>query len=539
MKAEIVLKSNAIFDSINMIPYKGFIAIKGNRILDVGDVENAEQYVGNKTKIYEYKDKLIMPGFHDSHTHLMLAGMESGCINLGDAKSEIEAVEKLVEFYRDHNPEYWVYGFNWYHAFWDNKKLPTKESLDKYFLDTPVFLLNAEAHGAWVNSKALEIAGITKDTPDPFGGEIKRYENGEPTGYLYEGAINLLSKHVFNFTKDQQLKYLNSFMRKAATLGITSVVDVRPFFGTDIGNLNVYKELEDIGKLTIRIHTAGDLLGDLDDAVNNSVKYRSNKLRANLLKQFVDGVIIAHTALLLEDYADAPGNRGYRLNNLEEIKAAVLEGHKRELSIKLHAIGDWGIRFCLDAYEDALQRYGHNRARHAIEHLELVSEEDYPRFKELRIIPSMQPEHLGLLPTWEEDEYRIVLGEKRASTTWPTKSLLNMAGVLAIGSDCPVVDCNPFLGIHRAITRIHDDGLPKGGWNPSEKLTLAEVLRGYTYCSAYGVGREDELGTIEPGKFADIIVIDRNLFNVSPDEIRSARVDLTIMDGKVIFERNY
>lgn len=305
-----------------------------------------------------------------------------------------------------------------------------------------------------------------------------------------------------------------------------------------MGNLDTYLEMEKNGELTVRIHAAPDLFCDLDLVAKEAANCKGAKVRANLVKQFVDGVPITHTALMLEDYTDAPGNRGFELCELSRIAEAIKIAHKNELSVKIHAIGDRAIRFTLDCYEEAIKTYGRNKARHAIEHIELATEQDIPRFGKLGIVPSVQPEHVGLLPTWEGEEYRYVLGEERAGRTWCFKSLLNSTGVLALGSDCPVVDNNPFLGIHRGLTRVHDDGLPEGGWNPTEKLTVAELLKGYTAGSAFGVSREEELGTLEIGKYADIVVVDRNLFQVSPDSIRQAKVDLTIMDGKVIFERD-
>lgn len=538
MTADMIIKGNAIFDSVSDKPFAGFVAVKGNRIASVGkEMDSISQYAGDDTKIIDAGDRLVMPGFHDSHTHLILAGMYKTYPNLGSARSEEEAAVMLKEYYDSQPGDGWVYGFNWYHVFWDKKELPRKETLDRYFPDRPVFLINAEAHGAWVNSLALEIAGVTADTPDPFGGEIARDENGEPTGFLYESAIEYVAAHALIFTEEQEKTFLRKYMADAVELGITGVVDVQPYFGKDLGSLDVYTGMESDGELTVRITAAANLLGDLDEALENSKKYCTEKVRAHMLKQFVDGVITTHTALLLEDYTDAPGNRGTQLSELEKIDAAVQEGHKRGLWIKIHAIGDRAIRFTIDSYEKAIKTYGANGCRHAIEHVEMVTDSDIERFGQLGLIPSVQPEHIGLMPTWEGEEYRVNIGEERAGRTWSFRSLLESAGVLAIGSDCPVVDNNPFYAIHRGVTRLHDDGLPEGGWNPTQKLTVADILRGYTLGSAYGIGREDELGTLEEGKFADIAVIDRNLFETEPKDIRGAHVDMTIMDGKVIFER--
>lgn len=538
MNADIVLKSNVIFDSISESPFDGFVAVKGNKITGVGERKEADRFTGADTKVYEYKDKLVMAGFHDSHTHLLMAGLYKTHVNLLNARSEEEAallVKKAADASR--HKEGWVIGFSWYHVFWDNRTLPAKKSLDRYFPDRPVFLLNAEAHGAWVNSKALEIAGIARDTPDPFGGKIARDEIGEATGFLYESAVGLVGKYALVFTAEQEKQLIRAYMAAAAEYGITSLNDMQPYFHGNMGSLEVYSDMDRKGELTVRIHAAPDLLGDLDQVVRWRERYGSDKLKVGLLKQFLDGVVTTHTALVLEEYADAPGNSGISLNDTEAIKNAVPEAHRRGLSVKLHSCGDKSARMALDYYENAVRMYGKNQCRHAIEHLEIIKKEDIARFRELGVIPSVQPEHIALTQRFDENPYPVALGKERAGKTWPLKSLHDAAGVLAIGSDCPVVDNDPFLEIYRAVTRLHNDGQPEGGWNPAEKLSMYEVLRSYTYGSAYGVNREEELGTLEPGKFADIIVIDRNLFTVDPSEIMGSRVDMTMMDGKVIFER--
>ena len=538
MKADMIIKSNAVFDSIAQKPFDGFVAIKGNKIIGVGKNGEEAPYIDSTTQIREFKDQLVMAGFHDSHTHLLMAGMFKTYVNLINARSEEEAA-LMVKKAADESPDKdgWVVGFSWYHVFWDNRTLPTKKSLDCYFPDRPVFLVNAEAHGAWVNSKALELAGITKDTPDPFGGEIARDEKGEPTGFLYESATGLVGKYALVFTPEQEKVLIRSFMEGAGEYGITSVNDVQPYFHGNMGNLEVYSEMDQKGELTVRIHAAPDLLGDLDQVEEWREKYRSDKLRVDMLKQFLDGVSTTHTALVLEEYTDAPGNFGISLNDTEAIKNAVPEAHRRGFSVKLHSCGDKSARMGLDYYENAIKMYGKNQCRHAIEHVEMLSDEDLPRFGDLGVIPSVQPEHIALTQIFDENPYPVTLGQERADRTWPLKSLYDTVGLLAIGSDCPVVDNNPFLEIYRAVTRLHNDGKPEGGWNPTQKLTMYEILRSYTYGSAYGVRRENELGTLEPGKFADLVVLDRNLFEIDPSEIMDGKVILTVMDGQVIFER--
>lgn len=538
MKADIIIESNVIFDSIKDIPYKGFIAIKGNKVLEISDnLKEKIKYIGKDTQVLFYEDKLVMPSFIDSHTHLLMGGMFHTFLDLGAGKSEEECAKMCYEYAETREKKKWIIGFNWYCYHWTNQTLPTKKSLDYYFNDIPVVLLNAEAHNAWVNSKALEMCGIDANTPDPFGGDIGRFENGEPSGFLNESAVGLVSKYAFDFTAQEQEVLVHNFIKSANAYGITSIVDVKPYFGIDLGSFEALKEMEDKDNLTLRIHVASNLLGDLDETIENCKKYSSDKIRANLVKQFVDGVIPTHTALMLEAYSNAPYDTGMALNKLEYFEKAICEAHKRGLSVKIHAIGDYANRFTLNCYEKALNLYGPTKSRHAIEHCEYVDQTDIPRFGAMGIIPSIQPEHVGLVPSFLDEPYIDALGVERANQTFPYKSLLESAGVIAIGSDCPVVDNNPFHEINRGITRLHDDQLPEGGWNPSQKLTLTELLKGYTIGSAYGISREEELGTLEPGKFADIVVIDCNLFAMDPMEIRKASVLVTIMDGKIVYQK--
>jgi hypothetical protein len=535
MKADLIIIGNRIFDSVEENPFHGFIAISGNRILKVGRGENYHPWLGEDTQILTYHDQTIMAGFHDSHTHLLMAGMYRTYVNLSEARSEEEAAKMVWESVKnDLHKGGWVIGFSWYHVFWDHRELPTKKSLDYYFPEKPVCLINAEAHGAWVNSAGLSIAGITKDMPDPFGGKIERDSQGEPTGFLYESAVGLATKYAFVLNEEEEKQLIQSFQEGAKKFGITSINDVQPYFQGNMGNLEVYHQMDKGNSLTVRVHAAPDLLGDLDQVEVWREKYGSEKVRVNHVKQFLDGVSTTHTALVLEDYEDEPGNRGISLFDLEAIRKAVPEAHRRGFSVKLHSCGDASARLGLDFYEEAVELYGRNRCRHAIEHIEMLAPEDLPRFKELGVLPSVQPEHIALTQRFDENPYPIVLGQERADKTWPLKSLYDTAGVLAIGSDCPVVSNNPFLEIYRGVTRLHNDGMPEGGWNPTEKLSLYEVLRSYTYGSAYGVGREDEMGTLEKGKFADIVVLDRDLFRVPHEEILDTKVVLTVFDGKII-----
>lgn len=540
MNADFILKSKNVFDGLSDVPEPKSIVIKDKLIVAVGEEEEIEAQIDPSTKIIDVGERLVTYGLHDSHVHLILAGMYQKHGNLASAKSEEEAAKMLFDFEQEHPSEGWIIGFGWYHVFWDHKRIPTKKTLDQYFPDRPVFLLNAELHGAWVNSKALEIAGITEDTPDPFGGYFDRDENGVPLGHLYETALGEVGKFALTFSLKREREYIEAFMNSAKKIGFTSVNDMQPYFGMEMGNLDAYQTLDQEDKLTIRVHVAKNLLIDIEELTRIREQCHSNRLKVNLLKQFLDGVPTTHTGLMIEDYSDAKflGDRGNCLSPLTEIRNAILEAHRRDFSVRLHSCGDLSARYALDYYEEAIKKYGKTKSRHGIEHIEVIDKKDIPRIKELEIIPSMQPEHLAITQSYKDNPYTLTLGPERIQFSWPWKTMLNQAGVIAIGSDCPVVDNNPFLEIYRAVTRVHNDGEPKGGWNPQERLTMAEVLRGYTYGGAYGVSREKEMGTIQKGMFADLVVFSRNLFELNnPTEILDTQIDMTIMDGKIIYEK--
>jgi predicted amidohydrolase YtcJ len=536
----LIIKGNKIFDGVSDEPFNGAIAIEGNRISAVAKGSDADGLLraADGREIIDAGDRLVMAGFNDNHVHLLMAGMFREYVSLIDCRSAEESAKLVYESAKaDPDKSGWVIGFQWYHVFWDSQELPTKETLDKYFPDRPVFLLNAEAHGGWVNSKALELCGITRDTPDPFGGIIVHDEAGEPTGVLLENAAALATKYALVFEPERERALVRSFMDGAKEYGITSITDVQPYFHGNMGDISVYSAMDKAGELTVRIHAAPDLLGDLDEVVRQGDMYGSEKLSVTHVKQFLDGVFPTHTALMLDDYTDKAGNRGISLFDADAIKRAVPEAHRRGLSVKLHCLGDHANRMALDYFEEAVRSYGKNGCHHSIEHCELVAGEDIARFGELGIVPSVQPEHMALTQTYAENPYPSVLGEERAWQTWRLRDLLSSAGVMAFGSDCPVVDNNPFYELYRAVSRVHNDGEPAGGQNPAQKLTLAESLRAYTSGSAYSSCREDELGTLEAGKLADIAIIDRDLFSVPEKEIMGAKVDMTIFDGKVVYDR--
>jgi predicted amidohydrolase YtcJ len=464
----------------------------------------------------------------------MMGSLSQHSVSLWTAQSEEEAAEMVRQFAESRPDDPWIIGFSWYHVFWKEKRLPHRKTLDRVVPDRPVFLFNAECHGAWVNTRALELAGINRDTPDPPFGEIMRDEAGEPTGFLYETAMGL-AKQAFLLPFERRNRILQDFLDQAARLGVTSVHDMFPLPGAEFGDLELYEAYEQQGKLTTRIHFLTSLDGQLDRPSMLREKYRSGKLMFSGLKQFLDGVPTTYTAYLLEPYSDRPKTRGNTLIPQDIVKKWVVEADREGFRVRLHACGDGAVRLGLDCYEAARRANGERDVRHTIEHIEVIHPDDIPRFAELQVIASMQPEHLAAV-THADNEYLRRFRGERERYTWPIRTLKESGALLAFGSDYPVVGLNPLDEIYRALTRRHHDGLPEEGWNPDEKITLAEALRAYTYGSAYGAFREHELGTLEPGKLADIVVLDQNLFAVPVEQIRHCRVSMTIMDGKVVYQ---
>jgi len=536
--ANLVITGNSIFTGKGDHPVSGGIAVIDNRIAAVGSFEEIESYIDCDTKVYRFDNGMVLPGFHDHHVHLFCGSLSQVSVRLNTATSEEEAAEMVRQFAEDRPDDRWLYGFGWYHSFWKkNSKLPNRKTLDRVIPERPVFLFNADLHGAWVNSKALEKTKITRDTTNPPFGEIVRDAKDEPTGFLNETAMALVGRHALKLEQNLLEALLQSFLEKTARLGITSVSDMQSLPGMELGEIKVYRDFEQDGKLTTRIHLVAGLGDDLEHAIRLRDTYATDMLKFSALKQFIDGVHTTYTAYMREPYADKPDTRGITLIPPDVIKDWVINADGEGFRVRLHACGDGAVKLGLDCIDAAQNANGCRDARHSIEHIENIYPEDAIRFGQLGVIASVQPEHLASTKAFADNTYRVRLGNKREELTWPYKKLLNNRAILAIGSDYPVVELNPMLQIYRAVTRVHDDGEPKGGWNPQEKLTIAEVLRGYTAGAAYAAFAEKDIGTLENDKLADIIVLDQDLFEIPPAKIQDTKVLLTVMDGKVIFEK--
>lgn len=540
-KASIILEGASFYCGRDIDNDLDFVAIKDDKILATGKKSHMVDYIDDYTEVISFSEnQLIIPGLHDNHVHLIQAGILEKYVQLYTSTSKEDVAERVAGFAKTIPNEEWVMGVGFRRMSWSDTSYPTADILDKVIPDRPVFLMDEELHAAWLNSKALEVCGITKDTKTPEGGIIVYNENGEPSGYLLENAIALAAKYAFDFDDSIVIELVSKYMDRAVALGITSVSDMTPYLSLDLSFADAYFKMVREERLKIRVNAARNLFEDVDTFCKIRMRAENEGrgfYRVPYMKQFIDGTPANYTGLLLEDYSDAVGEKGSPTIDIKSMQDAIEAATANDISVRLHSCGDGSCRVALNAYEAALKNNPNSKSRHMIEHLELVDPDDIPRFGELGVIASIQPEHLAAgTMKWEENCYPERLGEERCQYTWPFKQIKDGGAILAAGSDCPVVEGNPFWGIYVGNTRKYFDRKPEGGWNPQQNLSIEELIDLYTSGASYAEGRDHELGTIEPGKLADIAVIDRNILKMPGEEsIRDAKSLLTIVNGKVVY----
>lgn len=540
IKADYLLKSNAVFTGMQNEPFAGAVAVKDNRILEVIQGDTKEDYPAEH--IIDCGDRLIMPGFIDNHDHYFVgavAASEYMNDKLTEATSEEHCVQMMVEYEKAHPGHSRVRGIGWMLSLWGDAPLPTKKSLDAAFPDKPVYLISADCHTLWLNSCALEEAGITADM-NPRSGCVCVDENGEMTGILQEpDAFTPAMQKVLDFPVEDMIKINQEFVRKASECGVTGLSDMS---ADDAYSDDAYKkfmsmkEMDERGLLNARLHIYTELAGhtEFKKAQAWMNEFCSEKFRICGVKGFVDGVTSTYTALLLKPYSDRPETCGIGVPIIprEEMEKSIIAANAKGIQVRLHCIGDGAVRMALDMFEASEKVNGKPAVCNGIEHIESIDPEDIHRFAELDIIAAVQPYHLPL----DEMEKVRRIGKERCRWEWPFKSFLEAGTKISFGTDYPVVDFNPYPSIYVAMTRKTPDGKDTCV-NMDECISLADALKAYTVVSAQGYGRDD-VGVLEAGKLADINVVDRNLFDAAPEEILEAKTDMTMFDGKIIFRRS-
>ena len=542
MKADTVLLSSAVFTSRQDHPFAGGVAVNGNRILAVGEKQELEKYISADTKVLDFGDKLIMPGFVDAHTHYYfgaIADSELMDMDIFESRSEEDCVA-MIKAYADEHPEQErVMGMGWYPSMWNDAPLPTKRSLDAVLPDRPVYLQAADGHTMWLNSAALKEAGVRADMK-LASGHIGVFENGELNGLLFEiEACAIATKKMFDIDRDVLRGIHKGFLATIAANGITSLCDMMGDEYTPEArkNYDLTKSMERDGELTARLHVYPKLIpaSDFHEACDLAKEYRSGKFRIAGVKGFLDGVVGTYTGYLLEPYSDRPETCGIDVPIIPEaaLRAAVIAANKAGLPVRLHCIADGSVRLALNVFEESIRANGMHGLPNTVEHIESIHPDDIPRFDELKVIPSMQPAHLMM----DYIEKPVRIGRERSRFMWPHRSILEKHGELAFGTDYPVVGFDPFAGLSAAVTRRTPEGEPAGDNYLEERIGLADALKAYTTGAAKALGRQTDFGVLEEGKLADIAVIDRNLFAIDEEEIKDCSIALTMMDGRIVYQK--
>ncbi|MDT5157877.1 MAG: hypothetical protein QOH51_2234 [Acidobacteriota bacterium] len=531
-EADLVIINAHVHTLDTQQPSAEAVAVYGNRIVAVGTSADIKRLSGSRTRVIDARGALLLPGFNDSHVHFLSGGFQLSSVDLRDARTPQEFAERIRRFADKLPKGRWVTGGDWDHESWPGAPLPTKELLDAFTPDRPVFVNRLDGHMALANSYTLKLAGVTRETPDPPGGLIVRdAKTGEPTGVLKDAAQSFVWKVYPEPSFEEKLDAARAATDHAASHGVTSVQDMSA--GNDVG---VYQSLLEQGRLKTRIYAVSPLpdwerLG----RVGILRAFGGDMLRIGGLKGFADGSLGSTTALFFEPYNDAPNTSGLPGDEmfpdgamLKRVEAADAAG----LQVMIHAIGDKANDSILSIYERVAKEHGERDRRFRIEHAQHLRPQDIARFGRGHVVASMQPYHCIDDGRWAEKR----IGHERAHGTYAFRSLLDSGAVLAFGSDWTVAPLDPILGIYAATTRRTLDGKNPGGWIPEQKITVEEAARAYTVGSAFAEFAENAKGTITPGKLADFVILTEDIFKIDPVEIEKVRVRMTIMDGRVVYE---
>jgi len=527
--ADLILFNGKIFTVDSSQPWAEACAVKAGRFIAVGDSKTVNQYAGDATERIDLRGRLALPGFNDAHVHFSDGGFYLLGIELRNARDEADFARKINDYVATVPKGEWILGGNWDHEAWPSKKHPTRGFIDDVTRDHPVFVQRLDGHIALANSLALKLAGITKDTPNPQGGEIaKDSQTGEPTGILKDEAQSLVFAVIPAYSRDQVKRAILAAMRHANEYGLTSIQD-----NSSALDYEIYQELMNTGELTLRVN-AWRPISVYEDFVRQGISpaQGNDMLRLGTMKFFSYGYSGAGTALFYEPSADDPSTCGLPIYQEQSLYELIEKVDKAGLQIAAHAIGDKANAWMLNAFERAFAANGRRDARHRIEHSQVVLPDDIQRFHDLGVIASIQPSHCIDDMRWAEKR----IGD-RVKHSYLFNSFVKANVHIAFGTDWAVEPLNPMLGLYAAVTREFPEGGPAGGWFPDEKITLAQAIEFYTLGAAYAEFQETIKGSIQVGKLADLVVLDKNLFEAPPREILTTKVDLTLLAGKVVFKR--
>jgi hypothetical protein len=538
--ADLIVTGGAIHTADPDAPLAQAMAVSGGIIVAVGSAEEIKPYRGSGTASIDLGGRAVIPGLIDAHAHVFNLGMFLRTVDLVGTSGVEEIAARVREAAAGRPEGQWVLGRGWDQNDWAVQVFPTAAELDSAAPDHPVWLTRVDGHAGWGNRRAMELAGITAETPDPEGGRIVRDGAGNATGVFIDNAEDLIEAAIPPPAPDELAARLDAAQDRMVSVGLTGVHDM----GTEAEEVELLREWAEAGRLLPLIVSYLDssdttLMSDLDSIAAAGLAGAGDRFRIRGVKFYADGALGSRGAALLEPYSDDPGNEGLLVTPPDALRAGVTRAVGLGLQPAIHAIGDRGNRVALDAI-DAAEETVATTAVHSgsaglesrIEHAQVVALDDIPRFAELDVIASMQPTHATSDMYWAEER----IGPKRIQGAYAWRKMLGAGIRLACGSDFPVESPDPFLGLYAAVTRQDQEGRPQGGWLRAERLTRDEALSCFTRWPAYAAGMESEVGSLEVGKRADFLVLDRDVMEVPAEEIWQTRVLRTVIDGETVYE---
>jgi len=535
--ADLVLTNGRIYTVDNARPVASAMAVRGNRILFVGSDAEARALARSSATMIDLHGATVLPGFTDAHAHLLGLGTTLQRVNLAGSTSYEDVVARVREWAKNVPSGQWILGRGWDQNRWPRKEFPTHDALTRAFPNNPVVLTRIDGHALLANARAMQLAGVTEATPDPSGGRIIRTATRAPAGVFVDNAESLITRAIPAATRADKRKAILGAIAEANRWGLTGVHDA----GEDAETVSVFEELARAGNYNLRNYVMLSDPGEPGSAGAQRNPYIQRGPQSALydghlwiraIKLYADGALGSRGAALLAPYSDEPSNSGLLVSRPEHIRAWADLALRRGWQVNVHAIGDRGNRIVLDAFDSALRKFPKADHRFRIEHAQVLSPTDIPRFARLGVIPSMQATHQTSDMRWAQDR----VGPERIRGAYAWRSLLNTGVIVPNGTDFPVEEVNPLLTFHAAVTRQDPTNWPAGGWFPEQKMTREEALQSMTIWPAFAGFQESMLGSLTPGKYADFVVLDRDIMKVPDTQILRARVTSTWIGGKRVYE---